>query len=97
MGANHRKFARHKVEQSVLMMSDEGSVIGTCTMLDVSAGGARLRLGSDLAVPEHFTLLLSKIDGRLKRHCVVAWRKEKQVGVRFVAAGNFVPSIVTSA
>ena len=84
MGAEHRKFARRRVEQLVLMMSDEGSIIGPCTMLDVSAGGARLKLGTDLAVPQNFTLLLSKIDGRLKRHCVVAWRKEKQVGVRFV-------------
>jgi hypothetical protein len=97
MGAQHRKFARRKVEQAVLMMSDKGSIIGPCTMLDVSEGGARLKLGSDLAVPEHFILLLSKIDGRLKRHCLVAWRKEKQLGVRFVTAGNFVPSIVTSA
>ena len=68
------------------MMSDEGSIIGPCTMLDVSAGGARLKLGADLAVPDHFTLLLSKIDGRLKRRCVVAWRKDKQVGIRFVIA-----------
>jgi hypothetical protein len=97
MGAQQRKFSRRKVEQSVLMMSDEGSIIGPCTMLDVSEGGARLKLGSNLAVPEHFTLLLSKIDGRLKRHCVVAWRKEKQLGVRFVAVQDFVSVIVTSA
>jgi len=97
MGAEHRKSPRRRIEQSVLMTLDNGSIIGQCTMLDVSAGGARLKVNGDLTVPQQFTLLLSKIDGRLKRHCVVAWRKEKQVGVRFVTAGNFVPSIVTSA
>jgi PilZ domain-containing protein len=95
--AQHRKFQRRRVEQAVLMMSDEGTVIGQCTMLDVSGGGARLKLGTDLAVPEHFTLLLSKIDGRPKRRCVVAWRKDKQMGVRFATASSPVPSIVTSA
>jgi len=88
MGAQHRKFTRRKVEQPVLMTSDNGSIIGQCTMLDVSAGGARLKVDGDLTVPEQFTLFLSKIDGRLKRHCVVAWRKEKEIGVRFVAADS---------
>ena len=97
MGANHRKLPRHRVDQPVLIMSVEGSVIGQCTMLDVSSGGARLQLETSVAAPELFTLLLSKLDGRLKRHCVVAWRKEKQVGVRFMTAEDFVSAIVTSA
>ena len=44
MGAEHRKLPRRKVEQLVLMTSDNGSIIGQCVMLDVSAGGARLKL-----------------------------------------------------
>ncbi|MEJ0076931.1 MAG: PilZ domain-containing protein [Alphaproteobacteria bacterium] len=96
MGAEHRKFPRRRVEQFVLMMWDN-AIIGQCTMLDVSAGGARLKLNGDLTVPDQFTLLLSKIDGRLKRQCVVAWRKEKQIGVRFVAAGVADPPIVKTA
>jgi len=97
MGAEQRKLARRRVEQSVLIMSVEGTIIGQCTMLDISAGGARLKLAAAVAVPELFTLLLSKIDGKLKRHCVVAWREEKQVGVRFVTADDFVSAIVSSA
>ena len=72
MGAEHRKLPRRKVEQLVLMTSDNGLIIGQCIMLDVSAGGARLKLNGDFAVPEQFTLFLSKIDGRLKRRCVIA-------------------------
>jgi hypothetical protein len=66
-------------------------------MLDISSGGARLKLKGDAAIPELFILLLSKLDGSLKRHCVVAWRKEKQVGVRFLTAEDFVSAIVTSS
>ena len=97
MGAEHRRLPRRRVEQSVLMKSVEGAIIGQCTMLDVSSGGARLKLEADVEAPELFTLFLSKLDGRLKRHCVVTWRKEKQVGVRFVTAEDFVSAIVGSA
>ena len=97
MGAENRKFPRRRVEQSVLMTADNGSIIGQCTMLDVSAGGARLKLDGDLTVPEHFTLFLSKVDGRLKRQCVVAWRKDKQMGVRFVSADSAAAPAAKSA
>lgn len=88
MGAQHRKFTRRRVEQPVLMTSDTGSIIGQCMMLDVSAGGARLKVDGGLTVPEQFTLFLSKIDGRLKRQCVIAWRKDEQIGVRFLGADS---------
>jgi hypothetical protein len=88
MGAEHRKLPRRKVEQLVLMTADTGAIIGQCVMLDVSAGGARLKVDGGLTVPDEFTLFLSKIDGRLKRRCVIAWRNEKQIGVRFVATDS---------
>jgi hypothetical protein len=97
MGAEHRKFPRRRVEQSVLIASDNGSIIGQGTMLDVSAGGARLKVDGGLTVPDQFTLFLSKIDGRLKRQCVIAWRKDEQVGVRFVSADSAAaPAAVTA-
>lgn len=97
MGAEHRKFTRRRVEQSVLMAADNGVIIAQCTMLDVSAGGARLKLAGDVTVPEQFTLFLSKIDARLKRRCVIAWRKEKQIGVRFVDADSAAAPAVRTA
>ena len=94
MGAEHRKSTRRRVEQSVLIRSVEGAIIGQCTMLDVSAGGARLKLSGETSAPELFTLLFSKLDSALKRHCVVAWRKDRQLGVRFLSAEDFVSSII---
>ena len=96
MGAEQRRMPRRKVEQSVLIRSVDGAVVGQCTMLDISAGGARLKLAGDPSVPELFTLLFSKLDGGLKRHCIVAWRNGKQLGVRFVSTEDFVSSIIAS-
>jgi hypothetical protein len=97
MAAGHRKLPRRRVEQPVLIMSVGGAIPGECTMLDISSGGTRLKVESKVAAPELFTRLLSRLDGRLKRHCAVAWRSEKQPGVRFMTAADFVSAIVSSA
>lgn len=52
-------------------------------MLDVSAGGARLKLAGEIALPEEFTLLLSKFDNSVRRRCAFIWQEKDQVGVRF--------------
>jgi len=97
MGAEHRKSSRRGVEQPVLIRSADGAIIGQCMMRDVSPGGARLQIDGGVTVPELFTLMLSKLNGKLNRHCVVSWRKDSEAGVRFVSADEFVVSIMTSA
>ena len=60
-----------------------------CKVVDMSATGARIRLmptsdqtrGLPAGVPEEFTLVL-KVD-RIEVDCVVAWRKERELGVKF--------------
>ena len=83
MGAELRKAARRRVSQPALMVRDDGSIIGPCTLLDISSGGARLKLGGDFAAPAEFTLLLSKFNSSIRRQCTIAWEHEKHVGVRF--------------
>jgi hypothetical protein len=68
------------------MVQNGGAVIGPCTMVDVSAGGARLKFGAQVEVPDEFILLLSCFDGSLMRRCFVAWREEKEIGVQFRGA-----------
>jgi hypothetical protein len=74
------------VNQPVLMMGDGGTMIAPCTMVDVSAGGARLRLDAEVPVPNEFNLMLSKFNAGLMRRCLIAWRDERQMGVRFLNA-----------
>jgi hypothetical protein len=66
------------------MKQDDGATIAPCMMVDVSAGGARLRLDEPVSVPNEFILQLSKFDPRLIRRCLIAWRDEMQMGVRFL-------------
>lgn len=54
-------------------------------MLDVSAGGARLKLKAEIDVPTEFILLLSKFDGSMRRRCAIAWQTEAQIGIRFLS------------
>jgi hypothetical protein len=53
-------------------------------MKDVSSGGARLAHSITDELPDQLLLSLSK-DGAVRRRCQVAWRRENQLGVRFLA------------
>lgn len=53
-------------------------------MLDVSAGGARLKLNGTFAGPNEFALLLSKFNTGIRRRCLVAWHSNDELGVRFL-------------
>jgi hypothetical protein len=66
------------------MVGNDGSIIGPCTMFDVSAGGARLKVGTGIAVPADFILHLSKFGGNMRRRCAVVWRMEAETGIRFL-------------
>lgn len=86
MGAEHRKFVRRQVCQTALMVRQDGSIIGECTMLDVSAGGARLKLDPAIDAPSEFVLVLSKMNTQMRRRCTTTWRDTKFLGVRFFPA-----------
>ena len=74
---------RRYVMQPAQMIRSDGSPIGDCMMVDVSAGGARLKIASGGNVPDRFVLLLSKFEQGVKRHCSVAWRGDDAIGIRF--------------
>lgn len=83
MGLEQRKNTRRFVRQGARMVRADGSALGECLMVDVSATGARLKVDTPGTLPDDFTLLLSR-DGQLRRNCSVAWRSETAIGVRFV-------------
>lgn len=86
MGAEHRKAVRRRVSQPGLMIHQDGSIIGECTMVDVSAGGARLKFDRAIEAPSDFVLVLSTVNAPMRRQCAVAWRDTKNLGVRFVSS-----------
>jgi hypothetical protein len=64
------------------MLFSKGKMIGTCDVLDISVGGARLVLSPGFELPEGFVLSLARL-GRVYRKCKVVWRSETQAGVQF--------------
>jgi hypothetical protein len=84
VGSEHRKALRRQIRHPALMLRPDGSVVGPCTVLDVSAGGARLKMVSASEAPSDVTLVLSRFNTPIQRRCAVVWRTEEQVGVRFV-------------
>jgi PilZ domain len=69
------------------MICADGSPLGACLMVDVSAGGARLKVQTPEELPGEFTLVLSR-DGQLRRQCAIAWRKDGTIGVQFVSPAH---------
>ena len=82
MGIENRKSRRRFVAQPAIILNGDGTILGSCTMLDVSASGAKLQLKPPTEVPGDFILILSK-NGQVRRRCKVAWQSEAAIGVRF--------------
>jgi PilZ domain-containing protein len=83
MGIQNRKHPRRHVQQFGMILNSDGSVPVRCTMVDVSASGARLKLNATSEVPDEFTLVLSR-EGRVRRRCQIVWRREDMMGIRFL-------------
>lgn len=79
---NQRKSRRINLDQHGILFV-EGKMIGTCDVLDVSVGGARLVMKSSIELPPEFILSLARL-GRVNRNCKLVWRSDTQAGVRFV-------------
>jgi PilZ domain len=85
MSREQRKAPRRRVDTRGFLYTREGRPLGECRMKDVSAGGARLAHAIADALPDELLLSLSK-DGAVRRRCQIAWRGDRQMGVRFLTA-----------
>ncbi len=85
MGSERRRAPRQEIRWNGLIVDSAGSPLGRCTVVNVSNTGAKIVLKEKIEVPDTFVLMLSH-NGGVRRYCDVAWRLEKSLGVRFVAA-----------
>src|SRR5690348_12658159 len=82
--AEKRRAPRQHVWWKGLIHDDQGSIIATCFMADVSASGAKLMIEAGIKVPDRFVLALARNAG-VRRQCEVVWRAATSIGVRFMA------------
>ncbi|HEX2552714.1 MAG TPA: PilZ domain-containing protein [Microvirga sp.] len=76
-----RASERVRVAWKVKAMTASGSVV-TCTVQEVSEGGARLQVPPDAELPERFHLYYPLRD--LSLFAEMRWRKGSDVGIAFV-------------
>jgi hypothetical protein len=79
-----RKTVRRAVRVPALALADgTKTALCPCTVIDISAGGAKIKVDNPEAVPTIFLLVLSR-GARTVRRCEVRWRSATEIGVRFL-------------
>jgi hypothetical protein len=79
-----RKYrpTRRRTNQPAWMTVDGGFAARQCTVLDISEGGARLRVEDPQFVKPRFQLKFERASPG--RNCKVAWKKGDVIGIEFV-------------
>jgi hypothetical protein len=83
-----RVALRRRVLKAGVVAYNDRHVTLPCTVRDVSATGARVRVEGSISAPDTFELIID-IDG-FEANCHVVWRKGNEIGVRFLAAPRMV-------
>jgi hypothetical protein len=83
-----RAAPRRKVLKAAIAASNNRHLTVSCTVKDLSATGARLRVDNTVSIPDTFELLIP-LDG-LEANCEVVWRKSNEAGVKFLGAPRMV-------
>lgn len=77
-----RAASRQRVLKACVIAYSGRHITIAAAVRDVSETGARLRVENSLAVPDTFELILD-LDG-LEADCEVTWRRDREIGVRFL-------------
>jgi hypothetical protein len=74
--------SRRRTNQPAWMTIDGSFAARQCTVIDISEGGARLRVEDPQFVKPHFHLKFDRTSPG--RACKVAWKKGDLIGIKFV-------------
>ena len=75
---------RTRVLRCAKIIVPRRSPVISCTVQNITGGGACLKLANTFGVPETFDLTFEH--GRTRRSCRVVWRTNDEVGVAFEEA-----------
>src|ERR1700694_1010097 len=68
-----RVASRRRVLKAGIVASNDRHLTVACTVRDMSASGARLRVAGSVGIPDTFELMI-EVDG-LEADCEVSWRR----------------------
>jgi hypothetical protein len=83
IAAKKKRDTRKSVRQSGWITLDGGFAMRPCTVLDLSATGARIEIDDPRTAAAASRLAFSR-DARSGHQCQVIWRRGKTLGVKFV-------------
>lgn len=83
--SNNRRTLRRTVDAPAWMEIGSDTRLRRCRLIDISENGARLVVENIENTPDSFNLLLSRF-GRPNYRCSVVWKRDKEIGVEFLAA-----------
>src|SRR5262245_20462773 len=55
----------------------------SCTVVDISEGGARIEVASPHRLPEEFSLIITE-DAAHVRRCRIIWRADNEIGISYL-------------
>lgn len=79
-----RRSSRHRTNCLASVELGDHAQQRTCTIVDMSAGGARIAVTSPTDLPDEFSLVLAFSGGNITRRVHVVWRADGEIGVRYV-------------
>lgn len=82
MSANNRSHKRQPVSTDAMIYDSKGNPLVSCTLRNVSVGGAQLELAKEIEIPQAFVLSLSRT-GDVRRSCRKVWQFSTVAGVKF--------------
>lgn len=78
---NKRRSRRVAWNEPGKIISLTGEFMLDCLIIDISAGGARIAVGLEEAVPDYFRLHITA--EALSPKCRVRWRRGNELGLEF--------------
>lgn len=85
-----RKDKRKQVSRVCWIVAN-GQKPQQCQLTDTSDSGGKITIPNAGKVPDNFILLLTE-NGAAARKCAVAWRKDNEIGVRFLGKAVWPPA-----
>jgi hypothetical protein len=82
-GKDPRKHKRQTFGMDAVLRLNNDTLPEACLVIDISQGGAGLRVDRPDKLPEKFVLLLSD-NGSVRRGCHIFGWSESEIGVRFI-------------
>lgn len=81
--AKAKREPRKSVQQKAWIILDGGFAARACLVLDLSTSGAKISIDDPSAVHTKLRLSFTR-DGAKGRHCEVAWRRGRTMGLKFI-------------